>query len=110
MEKQAEEKEIEMKLSRGMKDKHTSKRPRTKSSLFGREMIEFDGENEGSQVISNNVNSSGMFQNEKDKKKRELGFIFKKIVLNNIDQELSEKSEISTSNGLLQISSNHVVT
>lgn len=92
----AEEREIEMKIVREMKEKPAAKRPRTKSSLFGREVIA-DGENNSTKIIMNGVGSKNITQIEKEKKEKEIGSILRRYLLKDMKQELNDNSGLPPS-------------
>ncbi|KAK6643158.1 hypothetical protein RUM43_004661 [Polyplax serrata] len=92
----AEEREIEMKIVREMKEKPAAKRPRTKSSLFGREVIA-NGENNSTKIIVNGVGSKNITQIEKEKKEKEIGSILRRYLLKDMKQELNDNSGLPPS-------------
>ncbi|EEB19831.1 transcription factor TFIIIB B'' component, putative [Pediculus humanus corporis] len=95
VERRAEEKELEMRLNKSLKEK-VSRRSKLKSTFFAREMSECEKEIENNELNkSDNIIPSKIFQSEKEKKNKEFGFIFQKIVLNELEKEINEQSEIS---------------
>lgn len=98
-----------MKLCKQIKEKQSSRRARTKSSLLSREMIESDGESENNQIKIGNFESKKIIQSEKDKKKREINFIFQKFVLNETENEMSDFADLPNSPSSLYYPSNEGV-